>query len=263
MAQRLLDFVANTVTGRFVPDNVTPFVVVYTARTGSNFLASTLDSHPDILCHHEVFNRGGIHRSLAYKNTDLSFGTVEERERDPWAFIRRIYSFQDGAGTVGFKLAPRVNDWALASLLLSRRVRKVLLGRRSWLHAYTSGLIAAQTQVWMQRKNADTSETPPKVRVEPSRFRAYARKRRAFYLGCRLLMRATGQPFYALDYEEIGEPKTMAALLSFLGVATDVKLESATARQNSQELKDRVENYQELLSEFKNTRDDPSTNESP
>ena len=96
-APRLLPFLSNLLTGRFAESEATPFVIVFVARTGSNYLAAMLDSHPEIICHHEIFNPGGVHRSLSYKNSDLSFGTVEERDRDPWSFLHRIYGFTDGA----------------------------------------------------------------------------------------------------------------------------------------------------------------------
>lgn len=256
MVGRLAQFSRYTFFGRFVPSDVIPFVIVYSARTGSNYLAAALDSHPQILCHHEVFNRGGIHRSLSYKNTDLSFGTVAERNRDPWAFINRIYSFKGGKEAVGFKLAPRVNDWALLSLLLARPVRKIVLGRRSWLHAYTSEQIAAKTQRWIERADRGDGQPQPKVRVDPAKFRIYAKKRRLFYGTCRAILRATGQSYFRMDYEEIGDPERMAALLVFLSVDAHVPLQARTARQNSPDLADRIENLDEVRVALRGSRDD-------
>lgn len=255
--RRLAGLTMNAFSGRFVPPGVTPFVIVYSPRTGSNYLAAALDSHPDILCHHEVFNPGSIHRSLSYKGSDLSFGTVAERDRDPWTFLHRVYSFQNGVHAVGFKLAPRVNDWALLSLLLARRVRKVLLGRHSWLHAYTSELIAAKTQMWMRRETAESNVPQQKVRVDAAHFRTYARKRRLFYRLCQSCLKLTGQRFFRLDYEHIGDPATMASLLSYLGVDPNIELHIRTARQNSPHLEDRIDNYEELAAELRGSPDDP------
>jgi LPS sulfotransferase NodH len=250
-------FVVNTASGRFLPPDMTPFVIIFTPRTGSNYLAAMLDSHPEILCHHELFNRDGIHRSLSYKNTDLTFGTIADRNRDPWGFLRRVYAFRDGAKAVGFKLGPRTNDLLLLSLLLVPRVRKVVLARRSWLHAYTSELIAARTQRWMERGAGTENQLQPKVRVDTQQYRGYVRKRRLFYRLCEILLRLTRQECFRLDYEQVGEPATMAALLGFLGVAVNVPLHSGTTRQNSPNLEDRIENYEEIRIKLRDSPDDP------
>lgn len=243
----LLPFVRNTVTGGYLPNKTTQFVIVYLPRTGSNHLATLLDSHPAILCHHEVFNPTGIHRSLSYKDTSLSFGTVEERDLDPWAFMGRLYSFTDGAAAVGFKLGPvGPYTWSLLSLLLSHRVYKIVLGRRSWLQAYTSVLIARTTQLWGRSAGTPRPNDQVKVRVDPDAFRRFVRKRRAFYLMLSGLLASTRQPRFFLDYEDIDEPATRRALLRCLGVDTSVPLTSKTLKQNSPSLEHRVDNLEEL-----------------
>lgn len=245
---------------RYVPLDVTGFAIVFLPRTGSNFLASMLDSHPAILCHHEVFNEDSVHRSLRYKGTSLSFGTAVERDRDPWAFLARVYAFADGARAVGFKISPRQNDYALLGLLLNRKIRKVILGRRGWLHAYTSALIAERTQVWSQHRGKADATTKPasapvKVRVDPISFRRFVRKRRFFYTLCRVLLTLTGQRAVFMDYEEIGDPSTMRRVLTFLGVDPEQPLAAATDKQNSAHLRDRIENYDELERLLRNTPD--------
>lgn len=245
----LLPFLRNTLSGHYLPNVATQFVIVYLPRTGSNYLATLLDSHPEILCHHEVFNPTGIHRSLSYKHTSLSFGTVEDRDRDPWGFMHRVYAFTDTARAVGFKLGPGgIYNWPLLSLLLSRRVRKIILERRGWLHAYTSTLIARATQVWSRTRGNDgeASDDRLKVRVDLDDFRRFLRKRRLFYSLTRTLLGVTGQPFLSLAYEDIGDPKTMTALLRFLSVDPTVVLSARTEKQNSPRLEDRVANYEEL-----------------
>lgn len=242
--------VRNTLTGQYVPAGATPFVIVYLPRTGSNYLAALLDSHPSVLCHHEIFNPTGIHRALSYKHTDLSFGTVAERDRDPWAFMSRVYSFTAGKAAVGFKLGPgHIFTWPLLSLLLHRRVRKIVLERRGWLHAYSSTMIARATQEWSRPTGAApaTAAPAPKVHVNVADFQQFVRRRQRFYHLARLLLRVIGQPHLFLAYEDIGEPGTMARLLRFLGVDPDVALSSRTAKQNSPCLADRIANYSEVV----------------
>jgi LPS sulfotransferase NodH len=250
-------FLKESIAPGYLPDNTTPFVIVFLARTGSNFLASMLDSHPQVLCHHEVFNEDSIHRSLRFKGTPLSFGSTAERDQDPWAFLKRLYAFTDGRDAVGFKIAPRQNDRALMALLLNRRIRKVILGRQGWLHAYSSALIAERTQVWSRHKDGVQSEPPretEKITVDPRTFRRFVQKRRAFYSLVDLLLFTTAQTAFRMTYEDIGKPQVMQDLLRFLGVDPSAQLIAKTDKQNSPRLADRIENLNELQAWFRGTK---------
>lgn len=244
MLRSLLRFLAHHSVRSYAPAGHTGFAIIFLPRTGSNLLAGMLDSHPDIICHHEVFNPDAVHRSLTYKHTSLSFGTVAERDADPFAFLSRVYSFSDGRRAVGFKIAPRQNDLALLSLLLCRRIRKILLHRRNHLHAYTSFLIAHQTRVWsVPTVAADPAAPRPLVSVDFAGLRRFARRRDAFHRLARTILQLTGQSFATVDYEAIGHPETMRHLLAFLGVRHDVRLAERTVRQNPPRLRDRIANY--------------------
>jgi hypothetical protein len=246
----------SVLSGGYIPDRGTKFVIVYLPRTGSNRLAALLDSHPDVLCHHEVFNPDGIHRSLAYKQSDLSFGTVAERDADPWRFIRRVYEFTDGATAVGFKLGPgRPYNPVLATLMLARRVRKIVVERRNLLHAYTSVLIARATQVWSRTDPASGGAHRSQVRVtvDLPGFRRFVRKRQFFYAVARTQLRGTGQPHRFVAYEDLDDPAVRTDLLAFLGVDPQTGLTDGTVRQNPPLVRPRVENYDEIARALEGT----------
>ncbi|MEZ4586465.1 MAG: hypothetical protein R2909_08715 [Gemmatimonadales bacterium] len=231
----------------YAPADRVPFLIVFLSRTGSNLLAAKLDSHPDIVCHHELFNPDGIHRSLSYKDSPLSFGTTESRDRDPHGFVVGVYGFSDGQKAVGFKLAPGQSNAVLLSLLLSRRVRKIVMERRNWLQAYSSELIAQATQVWSVAKNRQAGPSPKqKVRMELAGLRQFIRKRSLFLRLTKLLLKLTGQRFETVDYEDISLPETERRVLDFLGVASDQPLKERTVKQNPSRLRDRIANYDEL-----------------
>jgi LPS sulfotransferase NodH len=63
------------------------FVILAAPRTGSNWLCSLLNSHPDVLCHHELFNPSGVFYALGHRDGALDLGTPEERDRRPLAFL--------------------------------------------------------------------------------------------------------------------------------------------------------------------------------
>jgi LPS sulfotransferase NodH len=243
------------VAGGYLPKSGTSFVLVFLPRTGSNYLAAMLDSHPEILCHHELFNPQGVHRSLSIKSDASEWG-VADRDRDPWGFLRHVYSDQHGKRAVGFKLSPGENNWAFLSLLLNRGVKKVVLERNSWLHAYTSVRIAEETKQWSRVKGGKDVAPDARqfqVRVEPSNLLRFIRKRRVFYFGLRRLMALTGQPYFSLDYDEIGDTAVRKRLLDFLGVSPAEMLVERTEKQNSARVEDRIANYEELKRELTGT----------
>jgi LPS sulfotransferase NodH len=248
-------FLIYTFARTYVPTNVTPFVIVCTGRTGSNLLASSLDSHPDIICHHEVFNHEGIHVSLSFGGPQVPFGTVEDRNRRPWDFISRVYSLTYGSRAVGFKIGPdSLFNPVLLSLLLNRRVRKIVLHRHELLHVYTSTLIAQQTHIWSETGKAE-SKQQPSIEVNPARFVRFVRRRRLFYWIVDAIISATRQPHMKISYEEFTlDPTAVKRTLEFLGVDPDQPLSACTVKQNSSRLADRITNYTELCEALRGTQ---------
>lgn len=238
---------------------VTPFVILFLPRTGSNYLASMLDTHDDILCHHEIFLPGSIHRSLSVREgtLEMDLGRPEERDSDPIAFLRRVLAMNAGFRAVGFKLSladPRRS--LIASLVLNRSVRKIVVRRDNWLQVYTSALIAEQTNKFLEF--ADERDTHPgdtvRVNVDTNQFVRYARKRRIAYRALGAMLRATGQPFIEVEYRDIQEPEKVRQVLRFLGVDGTVALRARTTKQNPNRLADRIENWGDVSTRLRGTR---------
>ncbi|MCA9265021.1 MAG: sulfotransferase, partial [Planctomycetales bacterium] len=66
------------------------FVILAVPRTGSNLLCTLLNSHPEILCHHEVFNPQGIFLALTQRDRPHSLPSLDERNRDPLRFLDEV-----------------------------------------------------------------------------------------------------------------------------------------------------------------------------
>ena len=100
---------------------MTRFVILSVPRAGSNLLCTLLNSHPEVLCHHEVFNPRGIFYALTHRDGSFSVGSVAERQRDPLGFLERLWdahvdhgddpdkakNWLPTAKDEGFRLAPR------------------------------------------------------------------------------------------------------------------------------------------------------------
>lgn len=137
-------------------DDITRFIILSDARTGSNLLQQALNSHPAIICFRELFNY-----DLEYIDFDVDGwdprGTsdIELRGSDPRAFLRsRIFSgHPPNVRAAGFKFHYD-HFWFHADLLPAltedRELRVVHLRRANQLRMLVSLKIAEQTGEWLR-----------------------------------------------------------------------------------------------------------------
>src|SRR5438445_713979 len=114
------------------------FVILAAPRTGSNMLCTILDSHPLILCHHEVFNPDGIFYALDLRDGSFGPGSMEERDRDPLGFLARLWETDLGHPCIGFKMTHRQNEPVFQNVVHDREVKKILLRRQNRVKTYVS-----------------------------------------------------------------------------------------------------------------------------
>ncbi|MGA7539419.1 MAG: hypothetical protein WBW93_11720 [Steroidobacteraceae bacterium] len=167
-----------------------------------------------------------------------------------------MYSFTNGSRAVGFKIgADSLFNPVLLSLLLNRRVRKIVLHRHELLHVYTSILIAQQTHIWSETDKGKSRNQQPSVEVDPAKLVRFVRRRRLFYRIVDAILSATRQPHMKLSYEEFtSDPAAVKRTLGFLGVDPDQPLSAGTVKQNSPRLADRITNYTQLCEALRGTR---------
>src|SRR5262249_46467049 len=127
----------------------TRFVILNAARTGSNYLCALLNSHDEVLCHHEIFNPHVVGVARHLQMSGFQLGTIEERERDPIAFLQRVWDTPLGRPIVGFKLCWRQHEVAYRAVLGDPSVHKIVLKRRNRVATFVSLLRARQTGEWV------------------------------------------------------------------------------------------------------------------
>lgn len=240
-------------------EHSTPFVIVFLARTGSNYLAARLDSHCEIICHHELFNEDGPHRSLSVRDrvSRADIGSKEFRDKNPVAFLKQIFDVDRivtkepaKIGAIGFKMSPMENLPVFFALLANRSVKKVVLTRDNILETYVSILLALKTDAWIQF-NEETAKTVPRsgqvgVFIDTKKYLRYARKRNAFYAIVNFVRWVTRQIFFKIEYGQIGDDNVTRQLLAFLRTSTDKILTDRTTKQNTLGLSQRIENFEEV-----------------
>ncbi len=192
------------------------FVILAAPRTGSNLLCTLLDSHPDILCHHELFNPAGVFWALeARENGSSSSARRELRDRDPRAFLSSVWNAHGGHKCVGFKMTGRQHPGGLGAAMEDRGVRKIVLRRRNRVRTYVSRLIAERTGVW-ELYDGNPVQPPPAVTVDPDELRAMTEEDDAFYAELEAELHSTQQSCLRVTYERLFEVEERARALEFL-----------------------------------------------
>ena len=225
----------------------TRFVILAAPRTGSNLLCTLLNSHPDVLCHHELFNPNGIFYALEYRDGSLDFGSMEARNREPFAFLQRVWGHPQGATCVGFKMTRGQDTAVVQSLIEDASVLKILLYRRNRLKTFISEQLARQTDRWEVYSKDELATDRGKLHVDIEAFRAHCELNERYYQDIEDALRASEQPWISTVYEDILTEPEHARLLEFLGVeATDTQLTQASVKQSDRDLRTHIENFQEL-----------------
>ena len=219
------------------------FVIVAAPRTGSNWLCTLLDSHPDILCHHEIFNPGGIHLAWSRRDGSLDLGSVAERDRDPESVLKRVWSNGLGHARVGFKMTRGQAEGVLAAVLADRTVLKIVLRRADALATFVSETLARQTGEWESYPGLDVGRQRPRIEVDPDELATHRGTNSAFYEAIDRVLEASGQTAIHTLYERLGTVEEQRRLLAALGVDPSPPLRGVTRKQTPTDLRRVVTNY--------------------
>lgn len=225
------------------------FVIFAAPRTGSNLLCSLLNAHPDIRCHHGLFNPDGVHCARDRPDT---LGTIADRDRDPIAFLDGVWASGEGARAIGFKINLGENAVAAGALLRDASVRKLLLRRRNRVRAYVSEAIAERTGVW-ESFDPPADTRLPTIRVAAGDLLRHADRNAAYYVGLEETLGATGQDWFDTGYEALGDTSELARILAWLGVAGRQPLAPASSKRGPSDLGAVVANFDELAAALAGT----------
>jgi LPS sulfotransferase NodH len=229
----------------------TRFVILAAPRTGSNLLCTLLNSHPEVLCHHELFNPNGIFYALEYRDGSLDLGSMEARNREPFALLQRVWEHPQGASCVGFKMTRGQDEAVMQSLIEDSSVLKILLSRRNRLKTFISEQLARQTDRWEVYTRSELAPVTPRLHVDIEAFRAHCDLNESFYQDIENALKSSGQRWIETAYEDILTASEHVRLLGFLGVrATDTRLMQSSIKQSDKDLRTHIENFQELERAF-------------
>ncbi|MCR8724411.1 nodulation protein NodH [Frigidibacter sp. ROC022] len=216
------------------------FVILAGMRTGSNFLEANLNEYPGLMCHGELFNP----HFIGHAKRDSLFGvTLDAREADPMALIRRVREKTDGLA--GFRLFHDHDPRVLEAALADPRAAKIVLSRNP-LDSFISLKIAGQTGQW--RLGDLRHAKSARVAFDRQEFSSYLDRSRAYQDRLVRQLQRSGQTAFFLTYEDVGDVEVMNGLAAWLGVTAARKATSSrTKKQNPETLDEKVTNYPEMI----------------
>lgn len=215
------------------------FVLMGLPRSGTTYVQTLLNSHPDISCAGEEFNPRAV---IGTYRHDTSSHVILARDADPLAHLDQVYrkAMKTGAAQGGFKFMLGHNVAVLDSLLQNPTLKFIYIWRENRVAQVASLLKAAKSSRWAQT-TAD-SYVGQKIKAKPrqisQRWHEFAT---TDYLIAKLLEHAK-QPVLTMEYRDLFGPDTPALICDFLGIAANRKMKSPLVKQGSNRVRDRFEN---------------------
>jgi LPS sulfotransferase NodH len=224
----------------------TPFVVLGTQRSGTTLLITLLDSHPEIFCAGEIFNTNPTkihHDEFSYRNN---------KNKKIYEFLDYFYKKNNKFKAVGFKLM--LDQLKLhpdiLNFIKNNNLKIISMERENTLKTYISHLIAKKTNIW-------ASGSPVKqVRISIDTASIIAE------LDAIVQKKEENEKISSkfdclkVTYENLttNKEKTVRVILNFINVNDRfIELKTSQTKINSDELKDVIENYEEVYTVLKNT----------
>ena len=220
------------------------FVILAAPRTGSNLLCTLLNSHSEILCHHELFNPQGIFTALNFQDDAIEYST-QQRDRDPIAFLDHVWETHLNHQCVGFKWTRGQNEHVLAHVLGDASIKKIVLRRRNRVKTYVSEIIAKQTDQWEVYRQHELVLPRPRVTIDHHALLQHIDQNNQLYDRIAAFLNRTNQSCIEVDYERLLTTSEQSRVLSFLQVCV-YALRPASVKQNPTDLRLSISNFDEL-----------------
>lgn len=231
---------------------MTNFVILAAQRTGSNLLCTLLNSHPEILCHHEIFNPRGPLYAVTHRNRTFDLGSTQERDRDPFSFLNRVLQTRCGHPCVGFKMTQGQAEPILRHVLACPSIKKIVLRRRNRIKTYVSQKISQRLDEWEVYHPRELASQRPRVDVDVALLREQIASNERFYREIGESLTPGSASSIDVEYEALSSRSVHRRLLDFLEVSErDLELKPASIKQNSANLEDLVTNFAELAGALK------------
>lgn len=228
--------------------NIPFFVIISPPRCRSSYVDNLLRTHPDVICHSEIFFQDHPIVELPdVPKNDLLFD-LNWRDSNPREFIERVllksHEQAPHARMMGCKLLlfPYQMNRGLDALL-SFKPQVIYLSRKNELAWYSSLKIAIETGVWYTEKHLDSQH---KVTFNKSDFQYHLDGRILYDNHALHKFQLHKIRYLSVEYESLSQASTITSILQFLNLPAAV-MTSNVVEQNTRNILDRFVNREEVI----------------
>lgn len=213
------------------------FVILGLPRSGTTYLMSLLNAHPDVICAGEQFNPYAV---IDTKEDD-SHAAVLGRDKDPVGHMNRFFEAAAAQGAVsgGFKFMIGHNLQVLQHLATDPDLSIIYVWRENKLAQVSSLIKAFQSKKWAQTK-AD-AHIQRKIVATPRQISHRWHEYATFDHLITLWLAGLPNPKITYEYRDLFQPGFEAAVCDLLGVEHRRGMKSRLVKQGSNAIEDRFE----------------------
>jgi LPS sulfotransferase NodH len=224
------------------------FVILTTQRTGSTFLKNYLNSHPDILCYGELFNKPKycvkVQPEQFYKRNYFNF--FAKYKAAPY-----LNNILNGNKAVGFKLMyNQANELSLTPKKISEMgIQIIHLTRQNYLKIFISRQMKMLTGVAHSKKITNEFF---KIKLNCKQM---LKSIKQIHNDVEFYNKQINNRSFKITYEQLfndtyGESKK---ILDYIEIAPNKQMRCELKKITSDNLSDIIENYDEVTEHLKNT----------
>ena len=225
------------------------FLIIGQERSGTTFVQTLLNSHPDILCRGEMFDPSQIDDS-GRKNRDQA--TVQARDANPSAFLTRMLQ---GEGldtpippTIGIKLLTHHNSRVLSETIPAQPdLRLIHIRRANKLAQFASRQQVRKSGNWTSQKKTGPA---PLIEVSPSWATSECNRLDTEDFLIDAWLAGLPNPRLTLAYTDLSNANTPERLCEHLGVAPKADMTSPLHKQGQNKVADRFTNSEAIAEHF-------------
>jgi LPS sulfotransferase NodH len=213
------------------------FVILGLPRSGTTYLMSLLNAHPDVICAGEHFNPYAV----IDEKEDDSHTAVLGRDKDPVGHMHRFFdnAAARGACSGGFKFMIGHNLKVLQELAADPELSIIYVWRENKLAQVSSLIKAFQSKKWAQTK-AD-AHIQRKIVATPRQISHRWHEYATFDHLIALWLAGLPNPKVTYEYCDLFKPGFEELICCFLGVKHRRGMKSALVKQGSNAIEDRFE----------------------
>ena len=225
----------------------TRFLIIGLPRSGTTYMATLLDSHPEIHCAGELFNPFAI-IGLGWKDADAK--KLLARDAAPADFLKRFFSKPArGAGAIGAKFMIGHHPEIMTMIEEDPGIRIVYVHRYNKLAQSASWFKALRSRQWAMEDAQAVDRS-----LLPAWPRDVARQVREMETSDRLVggwLRSLRNPVCDVEYRSLFTEDFRQRICAFLDVSTTVDLVSGLIKQGEDNILDRFEHREQIEKYFR------------